>query len=147
MADTFSIGLANQGLKALVNSPQNSILMTIPTEINASVVLAGAAETDVITLQTVAANKKVTITSITVTASNVDNIFKLYRNGVDIATFVPKVALQTIQMLPVSGGKEFDETETWKLTVTSAGAAGTVKACASGRSEMKRNELFSQVLA
>jgi hypothetical protein len=147
MADTFSIGLANQGLKALVNSPQNSILMTIPMEINESVVLAGGAETDVITLKTVLANKKVTVTSLTVTGTHVDAIFKLYRNGAEIATFVPKVANQTIQMLPVSGGKEFDEGETWKLTVTTAAGVGTVKACASGRCELKRNELFSQVLA
>lgn len=146
MADTFSVGLANQGLKTLVNSPV-SLVMTIPVEVDSLYTIINNAENSVITTQTTAANRKVTLSSITVKAANVDNIFRLYRGSAIVQTFVPKVALQTIQMFPVGGGVEFDETETWKVTVQSVAGAGGVEVCASGRAEAKRNELFSQVLA
>jgi hypothetical protein len=147
MADTFSIGLSNQGLRSLVVTPHLSVLLTVPVESRTIIALAGGAETDVIATTTMPSNYKVTLDSILVTAANVDNLFKLYRNGTCILNYTPNVALQSVQIFPVGGGKEFDEGETMRLTVTSVVGAGNVEASVSGRAELKKNVLFSPVLA
>lgn len=147
MADTFSIGLSNQGLRGLVVTPQSVVRQTIPFESRTLIALAGGAETDIIATTTMTANYKVTIDSLIVTAANVDNLFKLYRNGTCILNFIPNVAGQSVQVFPVGGGKEYDEGETIRLTVTSVVGAGNVEASISGRSELKKNVLFSPVLA
>lgn len=147
MADTFSIGLSNQGLRGLVVTPHATVLPTIPVESRTLIALGGVAETNIIATTTMADNYKVTIDSLIVTAANVDNLFKLYRNGTCILNFIPDVAGQSIQVFPVGGGKEYDEGETIRLTVTSATGAGNVEASISGRAELKRNVLFSPVLA
>jgi hypothetical protein len=145
MADTFSIGLPNQGLKQLVCQYQNSVLQTIPLEVNATDT-AGAGETDIIVEQTVPANRKVTLTSLLVTAGDADDVFKLYRNGTVILSFIGVIA-QSLQVFPYGVGREFDEGETWKVTVTSVAGGADSTVSASGRSELKRQMLYSPVVA
>jgi len=147
MADPFGMGLPNQALKSLTSQYSSNPLQTIPIEATATVALGGAGETDVIVLQTVPSNRKVTLDSLTVTAANVDCIFKLYRSGVAILTFIPAISAQSVQVFSEGVGKEYDEAETWKVTVTSATGAGNVSASASGRSELKRQMLYSPLIA
>jgi hypothetical protein len=145
MADTFSIGLPNQGLKQLVCQYQGTVLQTIPLEVSMTDT-AGAGETDIIPLQTVASNRKLTMDSLLVTAGDADDIFKLYRNGAAILSFVGVIA-QSLQVFPQGGGREFDEGETWKVTVTSAAGGADSTVSVSGRSELKRQTLYSPVVA
>jgi hypothetical protein len=105
-------------------------------------------ETNLVATKTVAANQKITLNSLNVSVPIADTIIKLYRNGTVVESWTPKTINTSIELFPVGGGKEFDETETWRITATSAtGIAENVTGSVSGRTELKRNELFSQVLA
>jgi hypothetical protein len=149
MADTYSIGLPNQGLKQLTSTFSNSVTQTAPVEyLIASVNLGVGVETNLVATKTVAANQKITLNSLNVSVPIADTIIKLYRNGTVVESWTPKTINTSIELFPVGGGKEFDETETWRITATSAtGIAENVTGSVSGRTELKRNELFSQVLA
>lgn len=146
MADTFSIGLPNQALKALTSTFQSTVNLVTPLEVTLSASAGGGVETDVITVQTVASNKKAILDSLLVTASVDGSVFRVYRGSTIVTAFTVATADTEYQVFADGIGKEFDEAETWKVTVFNA-AAVDATASASGRLEMKRNELFSQVLA
>jgi hypothetical protein len=143
------MGLPNQALKSLVSQFQGNVLSTIPLEVESGGVVSGAGATDVIALHTVTSNYKVTMDSLIVTPGDADDIFKLYRNGAVILQFVPGAAAvgTSKQVFPEGGGKEFDEGETWKITVTSVAGGGTCYANVSGRQELKRQMLYSPLIA
>jgi hypothetical protein len=145
MANPFGMGLPNQGLKSLTASATSTVLETIPVEFDAAVILA-AAEVNLVATQTVANNRKITLDSLIVNVSRAETVVTLYRNAVVVASWTPKTVDQSIQLFTDGIGREFDEAETWRITMTAAGA-GTAHGSVSGRSEIKRNELFSQILA
>jgi len=144
MADTFSIGLPNQGLKQIVCQYRGTVLQTIPLEVNMTDT-AGAGETDIIPDQTVPSNYKLTMNSMLVTAGDADDVFKLYRGATVILTFVGVIG-QSLQVFPYGVGKEFDEGETWKVTVTSVAGGADSTVSVSGRAELKRQTLYSPVV-
>jgi hypothetical protein len=149
MANPFAMGLPNQALKSLTASANATILETIPVEFDADTAALGAgADRNLVATQTVAANRKVSLDSLIVNVPIADAIVKMYRNAVVVETWTPKTVDQSIQLFTDGIGKEFDEAETWRITITSAGGSGNVAhGSVSGRSEIKRNELFSQILA
>lgn len=150
MANPFGMGLPNQGLHALTSSFVSSVTQTAPVEYDAdsSANLTIGAERDLVALKTVAANQKITLDSIVVNVPIADAIVRLYRNGVIVEAWTPKTVGQSVELFPVGCGKEIDETETWKITAISAtGIAAKAHISVSGRTEMKRNELFTQVIA
>lgn len=149
MANPFAMGLPNQGLHALTSTFTSSVTQTAPVEYDAaSANLTIGAEKDLIATKTVADNQKITLDSLVVSVPIADAIIKLYRNGVVVEAWTPKTITQSIELFPVGCGKEFDEAETWRITATSAtGIASPAHISVSGRTEMKRNTLFSQVIA
>lgn len=149
MADPFSMGLPNQALKALQSQFRSSVLQTIPLEVESGAVVSGAGTTTMIATQTVPQNYKVTMDSLIVNPGDADDVFTLLRNGVAIMKFMPGAAAAgtSVQAFPQGTGKEFDEAETWAVTVTSAGGGGTCYANVSGRSELKRQMLYSPLIA
>jgi hypothetical protein len=148
MANPFSMGLPNQALKALQSQYSSNPLQTIPVEYDVTTgALGGGAETDVISLKTVASNHKVTLDSLLVNAGHLDNIFRLYRNGVLVLSYKPNVVGQSVQVFTDGVGKEFDEAETWRVRVISAAGGVTAQASVSGRDELKRQMLYSPLLA
>jgi hypothetical protein len=95
---------------------------------------------------TIGSNLKVSMDSLILSGSLADTIFKLYRNGVLIGTYTVPAAVVPVNVFADGVGKEFDEAQTYRLTATSATGGGTATATVSGRSELKRYELFSQVI-
>jgi hypothetical protein len=149
MANPFGMGLPNQGLKSLTASATATVLETIPVEFDAdTAVLVIGTEEHLVDTQTVAANRKVTLDSLIVNVPIADAIVRLYRNAVLVESWTPKTIDQSIQLFTDGLGKEFDEGETWKIEIISpAGSASVAHGSVSGRSTIKRNELFSQILA
>jgi len=149
MANPFGMGLPNQGLKSLTASATATVLETIPVEFDADTAALGAGLTrDLVATQTVAANRKVSLDSLIVNVPIADAVVRMLRNGTVIEAWTPKTIDQSIQLFNDGIGKEFDEGETWRITITSVGGSGSVAhGSVSGRSEIKRNELFSQILA
>jgi len=149
MANPFGMGLPNQGLKSLTASATSTVLETIPVEFDADTAALGAGLTrDLVATQTVAANRKVSLDSLIVNVPIADAVVRMLRNGTVIEAWTPKTIDQSIQLFNDGIGKEFDEGETWRITITSVGGSGSVAhGSVSGRSEIKRNELFSQILA
>jgi hypothetical protein len=149
MANPFGMGLPNQGLKSLTASATATVLETIPVEFDADTLDLGAGATrDLVATQTVAANRKVTLDSLIVNVPIADAVVRMYRNGTVVEAWTPKTIDQSLQLFNDGIGKEFDEGETWRITITSVGGSVSVAhGSVSGRSEIKRNELFSQILA
>jgi hypothetical protein len=143
----IGIGLPNQALKSIVSTFSNSVIQTSPFERTfTTAVLVAATETDVFPVTAIGSNLKVTMDSLIVSGGNADTIFKLYRNGVLITVYEQAVAAASEQAFQMGIGKEYDEAQTYRLTATSAAGGSTATASVSGRSELKRNELFSQVI-
>jgi hypothetical protein len=157
MADTYSIGLPNQGLKQLTSTFSNSVTPTTPYEYDgnskhtgtgADADLTIATTRNLVPTLTVPANSKLVVDSLIVNVPIADAIIKMYRNGTLIESWTPKTITTSVQLLPVGGGKEFDEAETLRITVvTATGIAAMAHASISGRYDMKRGELFTQVIA
>jgi hypothetical protein len=157
MADTFSIGLPNQGLKSLTSTFTQSAPTVIPFEYdgNSKNTVTGvdadltiATTRNLLPTVTVPANAKLVVDSLLVDVPIADAIVKMYRSGTLVASWTPKTITTSIQLFPVGGGKELDETETLRITVVSAtGIAAMAHVSVSGRYEMKRGELFTQVIA
>lgn len=144
----IAIGLPNQALMPLVSSFVPDAKVTVPHEKSGVVdTLAAGTETDVIAEYTVASNKKVSLDSFKVKASNIDTIFRLYRNGSVVLVFQGDVADKTFEVFENGIGKEFDEGESIKVTAESAAGGGNAWATLSGSESLKRDQLFSQVLA
>ena len=142
-----SLGLPNQALKSFVNTFQNSVNQVTPFERTATTAaLVAATETNVFAVTTIGSNLKVSMDSLIVSGEDADTIFKLYRNAVLIGTYTVAGAIIPTQVFTDGVGKEYDEAQTYRLTATSAAGGGTATATVSGSSQLKRNELFSQVL-
>jgi hypothetical protein len=144
MANPFSMGLPNQALKAKQSQFQSNPLETIPVEFNAAAA-PGAGTTALLTV-VVAPNKKVTLDSFLVTTSVITDIFTLSRNGTTILSYTPGVTGQSVQVFAHGVGKEFDENDTWVVSVTSV-AGSNVVISVSGRDQLKRQMLYSPLIA
>ena len=152
--DGFAIGLPNQALKPLVSTFVSKVVQTKPYE-NDLTALALVAGTETFLLGTSAAvgatlplNFKTFISSLKVLVTVIDTVFKLYRNGVLIGTFEPGIINQSVEVFAnFVGAKEFDENDLISLSATSVTGGGNATAVLSGESILKRNELFSQVIA
>lgn len=147
-----ALGLPNQALKPLVSTFQSTVLQTIPFERHAELAAVGAeanvfpggALANVFTFPT---NKKVSLSDILVKSGAVDDmIFRFYRNGVQVLQYEVAAADDT-ERVDVSGVPEFDEGETLRVTASSVTGGGLAVLDLLGREELKRNELFSQVIA
>jgi hypothetical protein len=145
MANPFSMGLPNQALKAKQSQFQSNPLETIPVEFNAAAAVLGPATTALLTV-VVAPNKKVTLDSFLVTTSVITDIFTLSRNGTTILSYTPGVTGQSVQVFAHGVGKEFDENDTWVVSVTSV-AGSNVVISVSGRDQLKRQMLYSPLIA
>ncbi len=150
----IAIGLPNQALKPLVSTFVSDVKPTVPFEQTGSVTgLAAATETDIPLVPagsatvTVGANKKVIIDSLKVKASNIDTIFRLYRGSQVVAVFQGDIANKTYEVFELGVGKEYDEGQTLKVTAESTAGGGNAWATLSGREELKRDTVFSPVLA
>lgn len=143
----IGIGLPNQALKSFVSTFQNTVQQTTPFERTfTTAALVAATETDVFAVTTIGSNLKVTMDSLLVSAGNADTIFKLYRNGVLITVYEQAVVNASEQVFQMGIGKEYEEGQTYRLTATSAAGGATATASVSGRSELKRNEEFTQII-
>jgi len=146
MADTFSIGLPNQALKARVSSytpiPEPRVPYNLLNLVPA--VVAGV-ETDVIAAQTVPANKALTLTDILVRCGVDDFVFRIYKNGVVVATFAVDAADAT-QRVPLTGALVLDEGDVFKVMAVSP-TGGYAEVALSGHEDLKAERLFSPVLA
>ncbi len=140
----IAVGLPNTGLKPLTPTFTTDVKQTIPFERQGSDT-GITAETDLIAAETIASNKKVSIRDIFVQATQADAIFRVYRGTVAIATY-HNVALGQTEKIPLEEGLEYDENETFRVTAE-LGTSGDATVEVVGREELKRNELFSQVLA
>ena len=143
------LGLPNQALKAYTNSYVANVLETIPFEKHGAVAsLVAATETNVFpggligAVFTIPTNYHAFFDAL-VEGGNADTIFKVYRNGNVVCQFMNNVGAETV-LIP--SGFEFDEGETLRVTATSAAGGGNAVVDLRGRQELKRNELFSQVI-
>lgn len=144
----IGIGLPNQALKSFVSTFQNTVNQTVPYEKQfTSAALVAATETDLVPLQAMPTNMKTFLTSLKVTVTVIDTIIKLYRSGVLIMSYEPGIINNTQEAFAnFVGGREYDESETIRVTATSATGGGTATISLSGRSQLKHNEEFSQVI-
>lgn len=147
--DGFSLGLPNQALKPFVSSYVQSVLETIPFEKHAEVAsLVAGTETNVFpggaltVVFTMPVNMK-TFFEMIVNSSVADTIYRVYRNGVQVDQFQNNIAAESV-LNPT--GFEYDENETLQVTAKSATGGGNAIVDLRGRSSLKRNELFSQVI-
>jgi hypothetical protein len=146
-----AIGLPNTGLRPIVSTFTSNVRPVIPFEKHAertgvgaeANVFPGGAITDVFTISS---NKKVSIEDILVNSSMNDTIWRVYRNGVQVLQFDVEDADKT-ERIPLVGGMELDEGETLRVTASSVTGNANVVLDIRGREELKRNELFSQILA
>lgn len=140
-----SIGLPNQASRPQDLTPPGTPDQQIPFE-RVTQNTGVTAEADAIATESLPNGKKVSIRDIYVTSGGTSTILRVYRNGVVVLRH-SSVTAGVTERVPLEEAIELDEDDTWRVTVQDGGAGVTVDVNVVGREELKKNEIFDQVIA